>query len=68
MSLFLLIDLCPVHLPGQKIFCPGQNYSVLYKSDFVPDKKYFVWADGQGISKYLLRVKFLTGIAVSLSK
>ena len=34
----------------KKIFCPGQNYFVLYKYDFVQDKKYFVRADGQGIS------------------
>ena len=36
----------------QKIFCPRQNHFVLYKYDFVPDKKYFVQADGQGISLY----------------
>ena len=37
--------------PGQKIFCHGQNYYVWDKSDFVQDKKYFVQADGQGISR-----------------
>ena len=35
--------------PGQEIFFPRQNHSVYDKSDFVPDKKYFVQADGQGI-------------------
>ena len=34
----------------KKIFCPRQNYFVFDKYDFVSDKKYFVWADGQGIS------------------
>ena len=38
--------------PGQKIFCPRQNYFVLDKYDFVSDKKYFVWADGQGICSF----------------
>ena len=31
----------------QKIFCPGQNY-------FVEDKSDFVWADGQGISTFFM--------------
>ena len=44
--IFPLRNLISSH--GQS-FCPGQNYFVLDKSDFVLDKKYFVWADGQGI-------------------
>ena len=40
----------------QKIFCPGQNYFVEDKSDFVPDINLFVQADGKGISSTL---KFL---------
>jgi len=31
-------------------FCPVENYFVLDKFDFVPDKKCIVWADGQGTS------------------
>ena len=50
---------CPGRCTGQKQksflscgqnFCHGQNYFALDKSDFVQDKKYFVRADGQGIS------------------
>ena len=39
-----------IFCPGQKIFCLRQNYVDLDKPDFVLDKKYFVWADGQGIN------------------
>ena len=54
---------------GQKIFCPGQNYFVLCKSDFVPDKKYFVQADGQGICEQLsIQILTKTNLILSLTK
>ena len=35
-----------------QIFCPRQNYVDLDKPDFVSDKKYFFWADGQGMNLF----------------
>ena len=34
--------ICPVHLPGQNIFCPGRNQICLSQNNFVNDKILFV--------------------------
>ena len=48
---FLAMD--KIFCLGQKAFCQGQYFFVLDKIDFVWDKKYFVRADGMGISWFL---------------
>ena len=40
-------------LSWTQIFWPWHNYLILDKSDFVPDKQYFVQADGQGICQLI---------------
>ena len=41
-NVFQKTDYCPVHLPGQIIFCLGQNQICPIQNKFVKDKIFFV--------------------------